>query len=76
MTLVDEKVSVWADKSPVGNNAQCTTADQRPSITEDTLNGSDLVSFDGTQYLDLAKAPWQEEGDVNSGIEGINNINT
>lgn len=59
MTLVDEKVSVWADKSPVGNNAQCTTADQRPSITEDTLNGSDLVSFDGTQYLDLAKATYE-----------------
>lgn len=64
LTLVDGKVSQWDDKSGAwsaaeGNYAYMSTADLRPTATGVTLNGVNLINFDGTQALDLFKVTYE-----------------
>lgn len=46
-------VSLWADQSGNGNNAQQTTGSQRPMWVPNALNGFPVVRYTGGQYLNL-----------------------
>jgi hypothetical protein len=42
------KVSVWADQSPRGNNASQTVAARQPTVATGVVNGHPVIRFDGT----------------------------
>ena len=45
------KVSSWADKSGNGNDATQATASKKPTTGSDTLNGKNVLTFDGGDTL-------------------------
>ena len=54
------KVSVWADQTPNGNNANQATGANQPTLvtTRTDLNGKPVVRFDGSSsYLDITDNP-------------------
>lgn len=54
------KVSVWADQTPNGNNANQTNTGNQPTLvtTRTDLNGKPVIRFDGsTSYLDITDSP-------------------
>lgn len=54
ITLISDRVSQWNDKSGNGKHATQTTADFRPSVLTEELNGRDVIDLDGTNdRLDL-----------------------
>ena len=49
ITIVDDKVSAWDDKSGNGIAAANTTASKRPSVS--TINGVQAIQFSGSTFL-------------------------
>lgn len=46
-------VSAWADKSGNGNNATQSTGAAKPTTGSSTVNGRNVLSFDGGDYFDI-----------------------
>ena len=54
VTLTGGAVSAWTDRSGIGNASQ-TTAGERPTVTANSFNYNNALTFDGTNdNLDLA----------------------
>lgn len=57
ISLVDSAVSQWADKSGNARHATQSTASARPVVSDGSLNGLDVLTFDGANdFLTLGTA--------------------
>lgn len=54
ITTVSSAVSVWADQSGNGRDMTQGTAANRPAYGSETLNGIDVLTFDGSDWINSA----------------------
>lgn len=54
ITTVSSAVSVWADQSGNGRDVTQGVAANRPAYGSETLNGIDVLTFDGSDWLNAA----------------------